>query len=42
MAISAQAIGSTSAAKKSAFRQPKTLPVPNSDFYLEAISRNRD
>jgi hypothetical protein len=33
MAISAQAIGSTSTAKKSAFQQPKTLPAPNSDFY---------
>src|ERR1700735_3540466 len=33
MAVSAQAIGSTSATKKSAFQQPKKLPVPNSDFY---------
>ena len=33
MAASAQAIGSTSATKKSAFQQPKKLPVPNSDFY---------
>jgi alkylation response protein AidB-like acyl-CoA dehydrogenase len=33
MAISAQAIGSTSTAKKPAFQQTKPLPVPNSDFY---------
>ena len=33
MAVSAQAIGSASATKKSAFQQPKKLPVPNSDFY---------
>src|ERR1700719_4086100 len=33
MAVSAQAIGSTSATKKSAFQEPKKLPVPNSDFY---------
>ena len=33
MAVSAQAIGSTSAIKNSAFQQSKKLPVPNSDFY---------
>jgi alkylation response protein AidB-like acyl-CoA dehydrogenase len=33
MAISAQAIGSTSTAKKPASQQTKPLPVPNSDFY---------
>ena len=33
MAISAQATGSASAAKKPAFQQSKPLPVPNSDFY---------
>src|ERR1700761_5427130 len=33
MAISAQAIGSTASAKKSASQQTKPLPVPNSDFY---------
>src|ERR1700735_3899258 len=33
MAISAQATGSASAAKKPAFKQSKPLPVPNSDFY---------
>src|SRR3984893_18661409 len=33
MAVSAQAIGSTSATKKSAFQEPKKLPVPNSEFY---------
>src|ERR1700751_1624841 len=33
MAISAQATGSVSAAKKPAFQQLKPLPVPNSDFY---------
>ena len=33
MAISAQATGSASAAKKAAIQQSKPLPVPNSDFY---------
>jgi hypothetical protein len=33
MAISAQATGSASAAKKPVFQQSKPLPVPNSDFY---------
>ena len=33
MAISAQATGSASAAKKPAFQPSKPLPVPNSDFY---------
>src|SRR3984885_4372232 len=33
MAISAQATGSASAAKKPAFQPSKQLPAPNSDFY---------
>jgi hypothetical protein len=42
MAISAQAIGSTSPTKKSASEPTKPLPVPNSDFYQLADVLTRE